>query len=125
MPDDTTETDQVRSFTDWITEHARGSLADELTAAMADVGLAVSTLDKPGTVTLKIKVKPIGSGDRTVVTSDRLPAGPPGTGRPRRLREHRRSGPRPTRLARRRRRGRPGPGPAAPRHRHRDLRRCG
>lgn len=68
MPDEQSP-DQVREFTDWIREHARGSLNDEMTAAMADVVLAVSTLEKPGTVTLKIKVEPIGTGDRTVVTS--------------------------------------------------------
>ena len=77
MPDEQTETEQVREFTDWIREHARGSLNDEMTAAMADVVLAVSTLEKPGTVTLKIKVEPIGTGERTVVTSGQVTASPP------------------------------------------------
>lgn len=76
MPDEQSP-DQVREFTDWIREHARGSLNDEMTAAMADVVLAVSTLEKPGTVTLKIKVEPIGTGDRTVVTSGQVSSSPP------------------------------------------------
>lgn len=67
----TTTNDQgVRPFNEWILDHARGSLNDEMTAALAELVLTVTSMEKAkGSVTLKITVEQAGTGDRTVLTS--------------------------------------------------------
>lgn len=70
-------TDELRSFSEWITDHARGTVDDELTAAFAEVVEAVSHLGKNGSVKLTIKIEPAGSGSRTVMTGCTVEAKPP------------------------------------------------
>jgi len=64
-------------FSEWITEHARGTVDDEMTAAIAEVVEAVSHLDAKGTVTLKVTIEPAGSGCRTVATACVVEVKPP------------------------------------------------
>jgi len=64
-------------FSEWITEHARGTVDDEMTAAIAEVVEAVSHLDAKGTVTLKVTIEPAGSGGRTVATACVVEVKPP------------------------------------------------
>jgi hypothetical protein len=62
-------TTDLRPFSEWITDHARGTVDDEMTMAIAEVTEAVAHHDKPGTVVLKLKIEPAGNGGRTVATS--------------------------------------------------------
>lgn len=55
------------TFHAWLEQHARGTLDDELTAALGELVKAVSELEKPGTLTLKLSVDVAGSGGRTVI----------------------------------------------------------
>lgn len=52
------------SFDEWVREHARGNINAELTMALAEVVQAVTDLDKPGTLSLKLSVVPAGPGGR-------------------------------------------------------------
>lgn len=47
-------------FHDWIAQHARGDLDNQMTEALNEVAGAVALLDKDGTVTLKLKVGKTG-----------------------------------------------------------------
>lgn len=69
-----------RPFSEWIVDHARGTVDDELTAAMAEVVEAVAHHGKAGSVKLTIKVDAAGSGGRTVTTSCHVEAKPPKAG---------------------------------------------
>lgn len=42
-------TTDLRPFSEWITDHARGTVDDEMTMAIAEVTEAVAHHDKPGT----------------------------------------------------------------------------
>lgn len=64
-------------FNEWIAGHARGTLNDEITAALGDVVDAVTHLEKPGKVTIEIAVAPAGSGGRTVAVAGKVTAKPP------------------------------------------------
>jgi hypothetical protein len=74
MPDDT---EPPRPFSEWITDHARGTVDDELTAALMEVTEAVSHLGKKGAVILRVNIEPAGSGGRTVTTACLVDARPP------------------------------------------------
>lgn len=50
---------QERPFSQWLAEQRQGALHGELTAALAEVTRAVVEHGKPGTVTLKISLKPL------------------------------------------------------------------
>lgn len=65
-----TDDPQVRLFSEFVAAHRRGELDLELAAALAEVTTAVHDLGKPGTVTLKIAVKPGGGRGRTVQVVD-------------------------------------------------------
>lgn len=67
----------LRPFSDWITDHARGTVNDDLTAALAQVAEAVSHQGAAGEVTLKVRVEPAGPGGRTVATRCTVTAKPP------------------------------------------------
>ena len=73
-------TTDLRPFSEWITDHARGTVDDEMTMAIAEVTEAVAHHDKPGTVVLKLKIEPAGNGGRTVATSCVVEAKPPQPG---------------------------------------------
>lgn len=62
----------ARMFDEWLRDHARGTLNDEATAALADVVDAVAHLEKAGKVTLELTVEPAGSNGRTVVIFGRV-----------------------------------------------------
>jgi hypothetical protein len=61
---------QVKPFSDWLDEQRRGATHAELSKAMAEVVAAVAQTNKPGTLTLKIKIKP--SGDGMVMIEDEI-----------------------------------------------------
>lgn len=67
----------IAPFSTWLAQHARGTLDDELTAALADTVEAVNDLDADGTVTLKLKLKPAGSGRRTLTIEGEVEVKPP------------------------------------------------
>lgn len=66
-----------RPFSDWITDHARGTVNDQLTAGLAQVAEAVGHLEKPGELVLKVRIEPTGSGGRTVATRCTVVTKPP------------------------------------------------
>lgn len=61
-----------RPFHEWLADHARGTLDDELTAALADVVENVAHQEKPGKVTLELTVEAAGRGGRTVVIGGKV-----------------------------------------------------
>lgn len=67
----------ITPFSTWLAQHARGTLDDELTAALAETIEASNELDADGVVTLKLKIKPAGSGRRTVTIEGEVDAKPP------------------------------------------------
>ncbi len=69
--------DALGPFSTWIAKHARGTLDDDITAALADVVEKVNDLDSKGEVVIKLKVIPAGSGKRTVVIAGEVDAKPP------------------------------------------------
>lgn len=71
----------VGLFSAWVAEHRRGELDLELAAALAEVTRAVHDLEKAGTVTLKIAVKPGGGRGRTVQVVDAVTIKVPEAGR--------------------------------------------
>lgn len=78
MADDTWPDPSTRlPFNDWVKDHARGTLNDELTMALSEVVEAVTQLDKPGSVVLKLAVDTAGSGGRTVVIAGDVVSKPP------------------------------------------------
>lgn len=65
------------TFAEWLTSHARGTLDDEATLALAELVGAVGHLGKPGKLTLELTVEPAGSGGRTVTIGGRVTTKPP------------------------------------------------
>lgn len=65
------------TFSEWVADHAHGTLDDQLTFALREVVKAVSDLQKKGSLNLKITVNPAGSGGRTVFLVGELTAKPP------------------------------------------------
>lgn len=68
---------EAKLFHEWLADHARGTLDDEATAALADVVEAVGVLARPGKVTIELDIAPAGSGGRTVVVAGRVKSKPP------------------------------------------------
>lgn len=66
MPESASAVDR-QSFHDWLAGHARGTLNDELTAALGELVEAVGSHEKPGKLTLTLTVDVAGSGGRTVL----------------------------------------------------------
>ena len=64
-------------FHQWLKGHARGTLDDDLTAALAEVTQAVTSLDRKGKVVVELTVEPAGSGGRTVAVAGKVTAKPP------------------------------------------------
>lgn len=62
----------ARQFTDVLGDLSGGSVADELTAALAEVVAGVRETRKVGSLTLAIKVRPNGE-DTVMVTSEIKP----------------------------------------------------
>jgi hypothetical protein len=61
-----------RPFCDWILEQRNGLTHAELTEAIATLCEAVMETDKPGELTLKIKVRKASKGARQLVVSDQV-----------------------------------------------------
>lgn len=70
-------TEPRQDFAAWLTAHARGTLNDELSMALAEVVEHVAHLEKKGTLALTLTVEPAGSGGRTVSISGKTVAKPP------------------------------------------------
>lgn len=81
--EDAPEPPERRPFAAWLTEQRNGSLHAELSEALASVVEAVTELNKQGTVTLKVTVKPIEDGSGAAVfVSDEVKTSPPEPARP-------------------------------------------
>lgn len=65
MPEEATTARQP--FHEWLASHARGTLTDELTAALGELVEAVGAHEKAGKLTLTLTVDVAGSGGRTVI----------------------------------------------------------
>lgn len=63
----------VRPFSTVLAEHRKGMTMLELSRLLAEVTAAVVEHKKPGSVTLKINIRPLAS-DGTVVLSDEIQA---------------------------------------------------
>ena len=61
-------------FHEFVKRHARGTLNDEVTMALAEVAASVSDLEKKGSVVVTIVVEPAGSGGRTVAIGAKVEA---------------------------------------------------
>lgn len=59
-------------FSDWLKDHARGSLDADVTAALADVVKQVHDVGKKGSVVLEIVVEPAGKNSITLAIGGRL-----------------------------------------------------
>lgn len=59
---------QLKPFADWLALQRKGSLANELAEALADLNRAVLETGKAGSVTLTIGVKPTGDEVSVIVT---------------------------------------------------------
>lgn len=73
-----------KPFAEWIQRHARGTLNDEATQALAEVVQTVTDVGKVGKVIVEITVQPTGAGGRTVAVggkvSTKMPAPAPELG---------------------------------------------
>lgn len=63
---------ELQRFSQWVADHRRGELDNELTAALAAVTERVAALGKKGTITLKIDLKANGPNARTIVAVDQV-----------------------------------------------------
>lgn len=70
-------TDRRQLFHDWLAGHARGTLNDEITAALGEVVDAVTHLEKPGKIIVELTVAPAGAGGRTVMVAGTVKTKPP------------------------------------------------
>jgi hypothetical protein len=59
---------EPRSFTSWLEDQRKGVLAIELADSLKELVAAVDAYGKPGTLTLKLTVKPSGRGSVGTVT---------------------------------------------------------
>lgn len=59
-------------FSEWLRTHSRGTLDDEVTAALADVVKHVHDVRKKGSVVLEVVVEPAGSSGRTLAIGGKL-----------------------------------------------------
>jgi hypothetical protein len=64
--------EEHQPFHEWLERHARGTLTDEATAALAEVVQAVSDIGGKGSVVLTVIVEPAGSGGRTVAIGGKV-----------------------------------------------------
>lgn len=63
---------RVRPFSDFLREHAKGRTHDDLSKAMQDLIGAVKDTEKPGSITLKINVRPLKSNHEVLEVSDQI-----------------------------------------------------
>lgn len=61
-----------KPFSEWLHQQRDGFTHDELTKAMAELLLAVSSTGRSGTITLQIKVGCIGKSGRQMEVSDKV-----------------------------------------------------
>lgn len=59
----------VKPFAAWLVEQRRGGLHGEISDALAGLVAACMEHDKPGTLTLKVSIKP-AAGDAVAITDD-------------------------------------------------------
>lgn len=57
----------VRPFADWLCEQSAGRTHEELSRAIRDVTAAVVDTGKAGTVSLTVKIAPLGKGDSSAL----------------------------------------------------------
>ncbi|MCL2089881.1 MAG: hypothetical protein FWH11_01425 [Micrococcales bacterium] len=74
--------DEPRLFADFIREQAGGKTHDELTENLADLAFAVRETGKPGTLTLRLEVRPMKGVPGAVQISDQIGVKTPKTDRP-------------------------------------------
>lgn len=67
----------ITPFSTWLAQHARGTLDNELTAALAETIAATNDLEEDGVVVLKLRVKSAGGGHRTVTIEGEVETKPP------------------------------------------------
>ena len=67
----------MRHFTDVIRDIRRGKVVEAASEKLAEVVRAVLDTDKPGEITLTLKIKPQGRGDNAVIVSAKLSAKAP------------------------------------------------
>jgi hypothetical protein len=60
----------MADFLDFLKDHRKGELIDELTAALREVTEGVLEHDKKGSITLKIEVAPLDGGWAAFVSDD-------------------------------------------------------
>lgn len=70
------------SFTEWLALQRRGDLAEELTESLAKLNLAVVSHNKPGSLTLTIRIEPQDGAMGTVFVRDEIKVKAPEAGRP-------------------------------------------
>jgi hypothetical protein len=63
---------QLPHFSGWLGSHRGGDLDDEITASLAELVTACSSIGKPGRLTIEIDLKPAGPGSRTLVLVDNV-----------------------------------------------------
>lgn len=67
-----TEDRRSRPFAEWLQEQRAGQSHSELSDALNELVEAVADTGKVGTLTLQVKVKPAGRGERTVLVADTI-----------------------------------------------------
>jgi hypothetical protein len=73
-----TNVDRERTlFSAWLAKQREGALHGELTDELAALAAAVARHEKPGTLTLKVTIKPGEDGADYLVISDEVSAKPP------------------------------------------------
>lgn len=77
MADDAEPRTQTRPFADWLRDHKRGDLHDEISRKFADLAIAVVEREKVGTLSLKLKVSPNKDGVTVFVEDILTIAQPP------------------------------------------------
>jgi hypothetical protein len=72
-----TDDPPAKLFAAFLQEQREGLLHGELTDALQEVTQAVIDLNKPGAITLQLKINPAGKGQKAVFVTDEVKAKPP------------------------------------------------
>lgn len=81
MTDETTDAEGRKPFATWLHEQRAGAAEAEWADALAQLVEAVTTFGKPGEMTVKITMKPLGDGTALEIADDirlKLPTAPRG-----------------------------------------------
>lgn len=77
MESEQAQTESRQLFDDFIRRHTRGTLNQEITAAMSEVVKAVAGIGKKGKVTIELIVEPSGDTGRVVMIGGVVKPAPP------------------------------------------------